>query len=237
MRDPGSRLPEADAFGWFGLDQLAERCAKSMAVLLVTKGLAARALPRSVPPQPLHSGFADADIASAVLVAISGYLGALPVRLLDRVVRPGHCQGRYQELMMNEKQPARDDYADLARRLGFDGSAATDRGAGEGAACRPERRDAAREAASAVGAAGDGGGRDPDDAIGNLSRSALAAMGGDLPAPARAPEGAEAAGLFVGRLHGLMDRRAWRRRPPRRPMNWSGSIGRGSGSGRCRSRG
>jgi hypothetical protein len=25
--------------------------------------------------------------------------------------------------MMNEKQPARDDYADLARRLGFDGNA------------------------------------------------------------------------------------------------------------------
>jgi 8-oxo-dGTP pyrophosphatase MutT (NUDIX family) len=40
----GKPLPEADAFGWFGLDQLQERCAKSMAVLLVTKGLAAKAL-------------------------------------------------------------------------------------------------------------------------------------------------------------------------------------------------
>jgi 8-oxo-dGTP pyrophosphatase MutT (NUDIX family) len=40
----GKPLPEADAFGWFGFDQLAERCAKSMAALLVGKGLAAKAL-------------------------------------------------------------------------------------------------------------------------------------------------------------------------------------------------
>jgi putative (di)nucleoside polyphosphate hydrolase len=40
----GKPLPEADAFGWFGHDQLAERCAKSMTALLVVKGLAARAL-------------------------------------------------------------------------------------------------------------------------------------------------------------------------------------------------
>ena len=40
----GKPLPEADAFGWFGLDQLAGRCAKSMSTLLVAKGLAARAL-------------------------------------------------------------------------------------------------------------------------------------------------------------------------------------------------
>jgi 8-oxo-dGTP pyrophosphatase MutT (NUDIX family) len=40
----GKSLPEADAFGWFGLDQLGERCARSMSALLVTRGLAARAL-------------------------------------------------------------------------------------------------------------------------------------------------------------------------------------------------
>jgi 8-oxo-dGTP pyrophosphatase MutT (NUDIX family) len=40
----GKSLPEADAFGWFAADQLQERCAKSMAALLVTKGLVARAL-------------------------------------------------------------------------------------------------------------------------------------------------------------------------------------------------
>jgi hypothetical protein len=37
-------MPEADAFGWFGLDKLEQRCARSMSALLVTKGLAARAL-------------------------------------------------------------------------------------------------------------------------------------------------------------------------------------------------
>ena len=40
----GKTLPEADSFGWFGLDQLAQRCARSMSTLLVTKGLAAGAL-------------------------------------------------------------------------------------------------------------------------------------------------------------------------------------------------
>jgi 8-oxo-dGTP pyrophosphatase MutT (NUDIX family) len=40
----GKSLPEADAFGWFALDQLQQRCAKSMAALLVGKGLAAKAL-------------------------------------------------------------------------------------------------------------------------------------------------------------------------------------------------
>ena len=40
----GKSLPEADSFGWFGLDRLQERCARSMSVLLSTKGLAAKAL-------------------------------------------------------------------------------------------------------------------------------------------------------------------------------------------------
>ncbi len=40
----GKLLPEADSFGWFALGQLQERCARSMATLLVTKGLAAQAL-------------------------------------------------------------------------------------------------------------------------------------------------------------------------------------------------
>jgi 8-oxo-dGTP pyrophosphatase MutT (NUDIX family) len=40
----GKSLPEVDAFGWFKLDQLQERCAKSLSTLLVTKGLAAKAL-------------------------------------------------------------------------------------------------------------------------------------------------------------------------------------------------
>jgi putative (di)nucleoside polyphosphate hydrolase len=40
----GRAMPEADAFGWFGLDKLEQRCARSMSTLLVTKGLAAKAL-------------------------------------------------------------------------------------------------------------------------------------------------------------------------------------------------
>lgn len=40
----GKSLPEADAFGWFAADRLQERCARSMADLLVTRGLAAQAL-------------------------------------------------------------------------------------------------------------------------------------------------------------------------------------------------
>lgn len=40
----GRSLPEADSFGWYGLAELQERCARSMSILLVTKGLAARAL-------------------------------------------------------------------------------------------------------------------------------------------------------------------------------------------------
>ena len=40
----GKSLPEADAFAWFGVEQLAERCARSMSTLLVTQGVAARAL-------------------------------------------------------------------------------------------------------------------------------------------------------------------------------------------------
>ncbi len=40
----GKSLPEADAFAWFGVEQLTERCARSMSTLLVTQGLAARAL-------------------------------------------------------------------------------------------------------------------------------------------------------------------------------------------------
>jgi len=40
----GKSMPEADAFGWFGTDKLVERCARSMSILLVTKGLAASAL-------------------------------------------------------------------------------------------------------------------------------------------------------------------------------------------------
>jgi 8-oxo-dGTP pyrophosphatase MutT (NUDIX family) len=47
----GKSLPEADSFGWFGLEQLPERCARSMATLLVTRGLAARAL-SAVDPVP-----------------------------------------------------------------------------------------------------------------------------------------------------------------------------------------
>jgi 8-oxo-dGTP pyrophosphatase MutT (NUDIX family) len=51
----GKSLPEADAFGWFGLEQLGERCARSMAALLVTRGLAARGLAALVAP-PVSSG-------------------------------------------------------------------------------------------------------------------------------------------------------------------------------------
>ena len=40
----GKPLPEADAFGWFGIDQLQARCARSLSVLLVNKGLASKAL-------------------------------------------------------------------------------------------------------------------------------------------------------------------------------------------------
>jgi 8-oxo-dGTP pyrophosphatase MutT (NUDIX family) len=40
----GRSMPEADAFGWFGLEKLVERCARSMSMLLVTRGLAAGAL-------------------------------------------------------------------------------------------------------------------------------------------------------------------------------------------------
>jgi len=40
----GKSLPEADSFGWFGLELLPQRCARSMSTLLVTRGLAARAL-------------------------------------------------------------------------------------------------------------------------------------------------------------------------------------------------
>ena len=40
----GKSLPEADSFGWFALDRLQARCARSMSILLVTKGLAASAL-------------------------------------------------------------------------------------------------------------------------------------------------------------------------------------------------
>jgi hypothetical protein len=47
----GKSMPEADSFGWFHLDQLQERCARSMAMLLVTKGLAAHAL-ASLGPAP-----------------------------------------------------------------------------------------------------------------------------------------------------------------------------------------
>jgi 8-oxo-dGTP pyrophosphatase MutT (NUDIX family) len=46
----GKSLPEADSFGWFGLGQLPERCARSMTALLVTQGLAARALQALVAP-------------------------------------------------------------------------------------------------------------------------------------------------------------------------------------------
>jgi predicted NUDIX family NTP pyrophosphohydrolase len=46
----GKSLPEADSFGWFGLEQLSERCARSMSTLLVTQGLAARALAAIGPP-------------------------------------------------------------------------------------------------------------------------------------------------------------------------------------------
>ena len=45
----GKSLPEADCFGWFGLEQLQERCARSMSNLLVTKGLAAQALAALAP--------------------------------------------------------------------------------------------------------------------------------------------------------------------------------------------
>jgi 8-oxo-dGTP pyrophosphatase MutT (NUDIX family) len=40
----GKSLPEADSFGWFSLAQLQERCARSMANLLVGKELATHAL-------------------------------------------------------------------------------------------------------------------------------------------------------------------------------------------------
>ncbi len=40
----GKSLPEADSFGWFSVEHLAQRCARSMSALLVTKGLAASAL-------------------------------------------------------------------------------------------------------------------------------------------------------------------------------------------------
>lgn len=45
----GRSLPEADSFGWFELDQLPQRCARSMSDLLVTRGLAAQAL-AALPP-------------------------------------------------------------------------------------------------------------------------------------------------------------------------------------------
>lgn len=45
----GKSLPEADSFGWFDLDQLPQRCARSMSDLLVTRGLAARALSALAP--------------------------------------------------------------------------------------------------------------------------------------------------------------------------------------------
>lgn len=40
----GKSLPEADSFGWFSVEHLSQRCARSMSTLLVTKGLAASAL-------------------------------------------------------------------------------------------------------------------------------------------------------------------------------------------------
>ena len=40
----GKLLPEADSFGWFGIGRLEAHCARSMATLLVTKGLATQAL-------------------------------------------------------------------------------------------------------------------------------------------------------------------------------------------------
>jgi len=40
----GKSLPEADSFGWFSVEHLPQRCARSMSALLVTKGLAASAL-------------------------------------------------------------------------------------------------------------------------------------------------------------------------------------------------
>jgi 8-oxo-dGTP pyrophosphatase MutT (NUDIX family) len=46
----GKSLPEADSFAWFGIEQLVERCARSMSTLLVTEGLAARALAGLGPP-------------------------------------------------------------------------------------------------------------------------------------------------------------------------------------------
>ena len=49
----GRSLPEADSFGWFDLEQLAERCARSMSELLVTRGLAAVALQALAAPPPV----------------------------------------------------------------------------------------------------------------------------------------------------------------------------------------
>ena len=47
----GKSLPEADSFGWFAVTRLQERCARSMATLLVTKGLAVAAL-AAIDPLP-----------------------------------------------------------------------------------------------------------------------------------------------------------------------------------------
>lgn len=51
----GKSLPEADSFGWFGLEQLSERCARSMSALLVTRGLAADAV-RALAAPPVSPG-------------------------------------------------------------------------------------------------------------------------------------------------------------------------------------
>ncbi len=45
----GKSLPEADSFGWFPLERLQALCARSMAALLVAKGLAAKALSAVAP--------------------------------------------------------------------------------------------------------------------------------------------------------------------------------------------
>jgi 8-oxo-dGTP pyrophosphatase MutT (NUDIX family) len=48
----GKSLPEADSFGWFGLEELPERCARSMTALLVAQQLVARAL-QGLPAPPV----------------------------------------------------------------------------------------------------------------------------------------------------------------------------------------
>lgn len=57
----GKLLPEADSFGWFGIGRLEAHCARSMATLLVTKGLAAQAL-TVIEPAAVSAASADKPV-------------------------------------------------------------------------------------------------------------------------------------------------------------------------------